>query len=68
MLDHLMYRSLFNPVSAGWGVVGYSLTMVSAMSSSLCGKAGAFQRKAALDRSATVTVAVKNMGGDFSTP
>ena len=39
--------------------------MASTMSSSLCSKAGVLQCKAAFTRSATISVAVQNIGGEF---
>ena len=42
--------------------------MASAMSYILCGKMGVFQRKAAFARSAHVSVAVQNIGGEFFHP
>ena len=67
-LSHLSYGSLINPVSSVWGVGGFSLTMYSAISSSLSSKAGVLQRKAAFSISSTVSVAVRNIGGYFSIP
>ena len=49
-------------------VGGSSLTKVYSILSSLCGKVGVLQRKAKFSRSATVSVAVKNMGGEFFHP
>ena len=47
---------------------GAALLTASALSSSLCGRAGPRQRRAALARSATVSVAVQNKGGEFFHP
>ena len=49
-------------------VGGSSLKKASIMSSSLCRKAGVLQRKYALARSTTVSVAMQNMGGEFFHP
>ena len=68
MLFCLRYGSLIGPASVVWRVFRASLTMASAMSSSLCGKAGVLQRKSVFSTSATVSVAVKNVGGEFFHP
>ena len=67
-LVRLKKGSLVNPDNAVYGVGGSSLTIDSAISSSLCGKAVVLQRKAEFSRSNTVSVAVQNMGGDFFRP
>ena len=64
-LSCLRYGYIVNPDSAGWRVGGASITMSSAMSSSICGKAGVFQNKSAFTRSSTVYVTVQNIGGNF---
>ena len=68
MLSRLGYGSLTNPASAVWRVRSYSLTMDSAIPSSLCGKLVVLQSKAIFDISTTVFVAVQNMGGNFFHP
>ena len=68
VLAHLRYGSLVNPTSADWGVGNSSLTMASAMSSSLFSKAVLFHHKANFAISSTVSIAVQNMGGKFFYP
>ena len=66
-MAHIKYGSLVRPVSDDLRVGSVSMTMDYPMLYRLCGRAGALKHKAALAKYATLSVAVKNMCGDFST-
>ena len=67
-LDRLSYGYLVNPASSVWVVDGSFLTMSYAIPCNLCEKAGVLQRKVAFAKSATMSVAVQNIGGEFFQP